>query len=296
MTPIQLNEYKIRFSGKNWAEIDYGQKVEYLFQRLSLLDDDNQKNLVLDLTDKFEYIDYGSLLLELQETFGYCVRQKSQSGMRNVLVAPLKGPFIEMQKKAPNGKFLFSKSKSSDMVYPLLKNSLTDETLLDAVKFCDDPFLVSNKFQPGISVMILVDDFIGSGKTAETHINAYIEYLGQCKLHCTYKDFCIVVDIAMKQGVDYLSSLGINCYSKRIQGRGISDDARYTENQKQENKLLMQNIEKKILCKMNPKYSLGFCQSESLVSIMNKVPNNTFPFYWNECVKDIKPIFRRYHE
>lgn len=58
----------------------------------------------------------------------------------------------------------------------------------------------------------------------------------------------------------------------------------------------MQQIENKLFVNLKSQYSLGFYQSESLVSIMNKAPNNTFPFYWEKCIGDVKPVFRRYYE
>lgn len=298
MTSEQLVEYKNRFSAQNWAKIDGGKKVEYLCKRLSLLDDENQKNLVLDLTDNFEYVEILNFIMELKESLEDCVRQSRLSEKDNVLVAPLKAPFIDLKnfKKSPNGELLFSKSKSPDMVYPLLKNYLTDETLLDTINFCDDPSLVVKKFKSEACVIVLVDDFVGTGQTAKTHIDAYMNLLNQYNLQCTYADFCVVVDIAMKLGVDYLSTFGIECYSKRLRVRGISDDKRYSANQIRENIKLMRQIEHEILCNLNRKYSLGFVQSESLVSIMNKAPNNTFPFYWEKCTGDVKPIFRRYYE
>lgn len=296
MSPEQLLEYKERLSDRNWAKIDKGKKLDYLLDRVSLLDGDDQIKLVFDLTEKFEYVDYLDLMIELQEIFESCVRQKSQQA--DILVLPLKAPFIKVErlKETPNGELLFSKIKSPDMIYPLLKNSLTDETLLDLVKFCDEPFPLIGKFKQGKTVMVLIDDFVGTGVTAKTHIDSYIDFLKQYNLSSSYNDFCVLVDTAMEQGIAYLSSLGIDCFSKRQQAKAISDDNNLSEGQRQVNITIMKGIEGKILCNHNPKYSLGFCQSESLVSIMNKSPNNTFPFYWEKCIGNVKPIFRRYYE
>ena len=296
MSPEQLLEYAERLSEKNWVKINKGKKLDYLLSRVSLLDSDEQIKLVFDLTEKFEYVDYLDLMVELQETFESCVRLKCQQ--TNILVLPLKAPFINVKrlKETPNGDFLFSKTKSPDMIYPLLKNSLTDETLLDMVKFCDEPFPMIGKYQQGTTVMVLIDDFVGTGQTAKTHIDAYIDFLNQYNLSSSYKDFCVIVDTAMEQGIEYLSSFGIGCFSKRQQAKAISGDNNLSDGQRQVNISIMKGIEDKILCNHNPKYSLGFCQSESLVSILNKAPNNTFPFYWEKCVGDVKPVFRRYYE
>ena len=40
-------------------------------------------------------------------------------------------------------------------------------------------------------------------------------------------------------------------------------------------------------------YSLGYMQSEALISIMDKSPNNTFPIFWK--AKDDLNIFPRFY-
>lgn len=294
MTPEQLLEYTELFSGKNWAKDD-ANKMNYLFERISLLKDEEQEKLVLYLTEKFEYITLVELMSGLQDAFVKCVKQITCK--ENILVSPLKNPFVDdRRKKSPDGEILFTKAKSPDLIYPLLKISLTDETLLDIVHFCDDPLSLIKKFKPGQTIVILVDDFVGSGLTTQKNIDAYVDLLSQYKLESSQTDFCVVVEIAMKQGIENLAQLGIECFANKVQGKGISDDSNFSEEQIKTNICMMKNIESKILDGLNPKFSLGFEESESLVSIMNKAPNNTFPFYWGKCIGGAKPVFRRYYE
>ena len=59
----------------------------------------------------------------------------------------------------------------------------------------------------------------------------------------------------------------------------------------------MKSIENKVLQNLNRDFSFGYKSSESLVSIMEKSPNNTFPFYWYKGKDgqngELEPIFRR---
>ena len=53
----------------------------------------------------------------------------------------------------------------------------------------------------------------------------------------------------------------------------------------------MKEMANKIKCPK--KYALGYKESESLVSILNKSPNNTFGVFWHET-KDLISPFPRY--
>lgn len=296
MTTEQLLEYTNRIEKLDWAKVDNGRKLEYLLDRLSLLDNDEQRELILSLSERFEYVNILDLMVSLPSAFKKAVLQKRHEGKR-ILVAPLKSPFIDVDKlkKSPDGRSLFTKSKSSDMVYTLLKNSLTDEDIIESVHFCDEPKKIATQFDDACSIL-LIDDFIGSGLTAHKHVMAYIELLEQYKLYAKNNNFCVVVDIVMRQGIDYLSSLGIECYYDNYRTKAISEDGRLSEDQVKNDINLMKAIESKLFVKLNPNLSLGFYGSESLVSILNKAPNNTFPFYWKNCLGNKKPIFRRHYE
>lgn len=93
-------------------------------------------------------------------------------------------------------------------------------------------------------------------------------------------------------GVDYIySHIGVSSYHSFLKQKGITENPELnTEN----NVKLMKSIEAKVLHKLNRKFSFGYKASESLVSIMEKSPNNTFPFYWYKGKEgELEPIFRR---
>lgn len=296
MTSEQLIEYTNRLREKKWAKIENGKILEYLMDRLSLLSDDAQKELILSLTEKFEYVEILDLMEGLPSSFSKAVLSKKKEN-RDILVAPLKSPYLRVDKlnKSPKGDYLFSKAKSPDMFYPLLKNHIMNEEIINAVRFCDDPYEIVKNYTDN-AVIILVDDFVGSGLTAYKHIKSYIKLLKEYKHNVNVEDFCIVVDVAMKHGVNYLLDNGIDSFCDVLQSKAISEDETLEEKQVKSKIRIMKEIEGKVFKNLNPKYSLGFEGSESLVSILNKAPNNTFPFYWEKCVGDKKAVFRRYYD
>lgn len=264
--------------------------------RLSLLSDDAQKELILNLTEKFEYVEIHDLMEGLPSSFSKAVLSKKKEN-RDILVAPLKSPYLRVDKlnKSPKGDYLFSKAKSPDMFYPLLKNNLMDDEIIDAVRFCDDPYEIVKNYTDN-AVIILVDDFVGSGLTAYKHIKSYIKLFKEYKINVNIEDFSVVVDVAMKHGVNYLLDNGIDSFYDVLQSKAISEDETLEEKQVKSKIRIMKEIEGKVFKNLNPIYSLGFEGSESLVSILNKAPNNTFPFYWEKCVGDKKAVFRRYYD
>lgn len=296
MNSEQLIEYTNRLRKKNWAKIANGKKIECLMDRLSLLSDDAQKELILNLTEKFKYVDLFDFMHGLLSAFSKAVLNKKKED-RDILVAPLKSPYLRVDKltKSPKGDYLFSKAKSPDTFYPLLENNIMDDDIIDAVRFCDEPNKIVKNYTDN-AVIILVDDFVGSGLTAYKHIRSYIKLLKEYKINVNIDDFCVVVDVAMKHGVNYLLDNGIDSFYDVLQSKAISEDETLEEKQVKSKIRIMKEIEDKVFKNLNPIYSLGFEGSESLVSILNKAPNNTFPFYWEKCVGDKKAVFRRYYE
>lgn len=122
------------------------------------------------------------------------------------------------------------------------------------------------------TIIVLVDDFIGTGETA---IGA-IEY-AQSVLP---KDFPlermkIMSIVTMKQGQEQIENLGVKVYTSYLNDKGITDY--YSGDALKQNIDLMKSIESKLAVK--PIFQFGYGQSEALVC-MSRCPNNTFPVYW----------------
>jgi len=132
-------------------------------------------------------------------------------------------------------------------------------------------------------IIVLVDDFIGTGKTASDAIDYVRKELPQLKDN---SKIIIMTIVALEQGINFLSKSGVKTYAAHVVKKGITD--KYTGSLLKEATDCMNGIEKKIP-HLKPDYKFGYKQSEALVS-MERCPNNTFPIYW--LTKDDAPYGR----
>lgn len=121
-------------------------------------------------------------------------------------------------------------------------------------------------------ILILVDDFIGSGETALCAIDYVKEVIPEMS-----NDNIVVLSIAaLQKGINELTARNIKVYTHIKLSRGISD---YYVGEKKESALdIMHQIERGPI-KVKRRFALGYKQSEGLIS-MERCPNNTFPIYW----------------
>ena len=139
--------------------------------------------------------------------------------------------------------------------------------------------------------IVLVDDFIGTGNTAERKITWLINRLKIREVHGV-KIYLVAI-----AGMDFarprIADLGIDCYTPNWLKKGISD--RFSGQDKSDAIYWMKNLEKKLKCKS--RMSLGFMGSESLYALEAfNVPNNVFPIFWLPTLKNNQKrptIFKR---
>ena len=292
ITPSTLLDLDKRYGDTNWAHKD-PERIGNLVRRMSLLDT-NEKDLIIKLTDQVCYIDY----LDIPPFFNTAFKQFLDSSHQcdHIIIAPLKSPFLRRLEEDTVGRILTQKTKSSDFCYTTFKNTFIKAKYAENLHFCfcDTPQDIKKNFKNACKIA-LIDDFIGSGETAVKYINEYILYLECEGIKVSKSQFSIVVIIAMEEGKEYINSeINVDTFFSILKQKGIRGNSLLnTAN----NIGMMKSIESKVLHKLNPAYSFGYKASESLVSIMEKSPNNTFPFYWykgkKEQNKNLKPIFRR---
>lgn len=123
------------------------------------------------------------------------------------------------------------------------------------------------------TIIVLVDDFIGTGETALGAIDYLHEILGTAFPHERIKVMSIV---SQQVGRNNLNAIGVDVYANYVLGKGISDY--YTNQELTDAKELMKKIENK-LDNLHNEFRFGYKQSEALVC-MKRCPNNTFPVYW----------------
>lgn len=293
ITPSTLLDLDKRYGDTNWAHKD-PERIGNLVRRMSLLDN-NEKDLIIKLTDQFCYIDY----LDIPPFFNTAFKQflDSSNQCDHIIIAPLKSPFLRKLEGDTVGRILTQKTKSSDFCYTTLKNTFIKSEYAKNLHFyfCDTPQAIKQNFKNTCKIAF-IDDFIGSGETAVTNINEYLSYF-QCEgVNVNVSQLSIVVIIAMKEGIDYINShiKKVNSYCYFSKQKGITGNP---ELNTKSNVDLMKSIENKVLQNLNRDFSFGYKSSESLVSIMEKSPNNTFPFYWYKGKDgqngELEPIFRR---
>lgn len=138
------------------------------------------------------------------------------------------------------------------------------------------------------SNIILIDDFIGSGKTAIRRLNWVKEKLKESNKNKSKVYFIAMA--GMKKGIENIDK---NIYEDLFVpfqlDKGISDN--FPEAQKEEMINLMIEMEEKLAAKYNKKklrdFRLGYDKSEALYSVEAfSTPNNVFPIFWWPKLKD----------
>lgn len=145
--------------------------------------------------------------------------------------------------------------------------------------------------------IILVDEFIGSGRTVVGRVS---EIKSQFKNASIDVNIFVSVVYSSVVGIEAMVENKINFSCLETIPRGISD---FENSEDIASKLEeMINLEGKLSSEHGKyklhDYSLGYGRTESLFGIENgNIPNNVFPIFWwpKNCTgEDRKPLFHRY--
>lgn len=244
--------------------------------RLSQLTPDEQ-DLIIELTKRFlvipqqEYLKYFLDIIHNPTLFESSIITESA----NLYILPLISK--EDIGKIKSSSFLWYALKSTEVKYDpfFAQKSLT---------FCEKPKNLAAKVNNDAQAcLVLVDDYIGSGNTAESAVS-YCASFG-----INPQKIAIVAIAAQKVGIDFLQTRNIPVYTNTILNRGISDW--YTNDDLAKAINTMNKIEKKL--QVTKKFKFGYERSEALVSL-SRTPNNTFPvFWWEKGIYNVAP-FPRY--
>lgn len=169
--------------------------------------------------------------------------------------------------------------KSAGLALYLLRHELAERSRGATWRFCawDRLNLLNQKAATRTNALILlVDDFIGSGTTARECVAAFR------REHARPSDKVILCAfVALSRAAEALNAEGVDLIAANpLQRRGISDSTRLRD--KVAALATMDNIELRL--KLGADYRRGYKQSEALV-YMARCPNNTFPVYWADTRK-----------
>lgn len=267
------------FEEKKWKEKENYENVLEALSNFSnvIFEKDEEYDLFLELLREFHWIslnDYYNSCKELLTDLINDLDSKNQ----NIYIFPI-------ITKNQN-----SKVKSGYLVAYLIKSLISSIENIHDYKFEDlNNFvdIAKIRFRKN-DLVLLVDDFIGSGETLEECI------LDVKSTNKNIGDKFKILTIAIKKDTYLRLSKKYNIYKKLEILKGISDYN--TGDDVNEKKLIMKNIENRIFSSID-EYSLGFKESESLITLL-RTPDNTFPIFWNNYKKalNLKPPFPRSYE
>lgn len=273
LSPQQLISISSVFNDNGWKIKKELNPEDSLFNRfcermLEVKDEEGQA-LFLDLAKRYLWLSSDFYFMNLLKALEHLVSEYEKlTSDTKVYVMMLIAPKDE------------GKTKSSAMLLYLFNDTrLRIHPRFSHYRFeiISDKELLHQKMDDKDAVLVLVDDYIGTGDTAV----ACVEQLD--KLGIKMEQIAILSLVAQEEGKKKIEEKGIFFCTSNLRNKGISDY--YEGKELEKNVRLMQKIEKDL--KVGEKSRFGYGQSEALVT-MCRTPNNTFPVFWYEPELGIK--------
>lgn len=266
------------FREKNWKYTEPGKYSVFdrFCERMETLENDEQRDLMIELTHNFLWISfdkYEEYLLEVMNKLFCSDEWNERDKSKAIFICPLLSPndFTKVKSGIVMGYLC---QMISLRTYPEFQN--------DQIRVCKNPEILKEYIEK-IGALVLLDDFIGSGETAIECL-AYLDFLRSNNIK-----IYVVALVAQKKGVENIKKFfNVPVFESILRERGISDS--YPEQEVKKKLEIMKSISKSI--KVNKKMYLGYAETESLVAMI-KTPNNTFPVYWYENEKSKAPFVRK---
>lgn len=237
-------------------------KQDELLELVDFCENKESKDLIFSLLDRFNYLNNGSLLVLLDNICDYIINTAKFNAKTAQLLA------MTYDDGADSGQ------KVLDLIkMPLFQKEWKGfETVNKIGK--------SGKYvKKGRTQIVLIDEFIGSGKTLRSRI-AYLE-------KNIPDDFEIITCFiaGTRETIEKLEDEGIKVYCALQLDKGISEYYKAEELNKAED--LMLDLELKLAQWINKKelyqYSFGYGNAEALYTMEGcngNTPNSVFPVFW----------------
>ncbi len=237
-------------------------KEPNLIELIKMCETAEHKDLLVDLLSEFKYPNLEDYNLFLNQISDYIVN---------------KSGFIEEIRQIASITIQDETDSSQKILYDL--NITIFKMGWTNVKTVNKFGKIVKNYKKRKTQIVLVDEFIGSGKTV----------LGRIKnIKDNIKDdfelkFCFVV--GMDYGIKIIESLGYEVFCPLRLPKGISD--RYIESSAFIAIALMKELESKLAQQINTfnlcDYSLGYNDAQALYSLefcLGNTPNSVFPLFW----------------
>lgn len=269
------------FKRRQW-KIDDRNKYSLYNRFLSLMDrlNEKEKELLIELMGKIQIVgveEYKDLLFEVLEKITI---SKSKEINSTIFVMPIVEEYKEncsLKTVIKSGSFLSYLFKNVHMQYrePLAKNKF------DII--CGFDELNEKKIRRiNNSILLLPDDFIGSGEQAVGMVEK-LEQLGINRKH-----IIVLALFILEEGKRNLRNRKIDSYEHKKLDRAFGNSL--VDKRKRE---LVKSISEK--CGIDENQYLGHNNSEALI-VLSRTPNNTLYFLHNKGKgqnKNIVPVFPR---
>lgn len=258
---LKKNDFK-RVYGLYPKQPWLSEKENSLIELFEICETDEHKDLIVDLLSEFRYPNY-------QELNGYLnfISEKIiyQTGFKQESTQIAS---ITIDDEADSSQKVLDYIK-----IPLFKMGWS--TVKTVNRFNNIP----KNFKKGKTQIILIDEFIGSGKTVLGRIKNIKEWLeSDFELK-----FCFLV--GMENGIKIIEELGYEVYCPLRLPKGISE--RFSEDVAFEAIRKMKEIESKLATEISDHkletYSLGYNNAQALYSLescLGNTPNSVFPVFW----------------
>lgn len=244
-------------STKKWGD-EYPNAVKDIIQIARNLDSD-EIELFYELISRYTICDYDAYKPLVE---------KSISSILKIIPPEIERVYVFPLVKPSD----LTKQKSSQFVVYLYK-CLLNRYNTGKINFLFDKVdELLEESQNGNFRVLLVDDFIGTGKTAKS---CTIDFINNKKVNKS--SIIISVFYSMERGLTKLINDGYIVNTLFSMKRGISD---YYQDKELASKVsIIDNIEKRN--NVPKELKRGLDKSESLLTLM-RTPNNTFPLFWSK--------------
>lgn len=270
LSPEVISRLDQIFKSKSWPldDPELGDEpslFETFCHLFSILSQDEQK-LLLNLSEDFircTLLDYSKLMyIALNKVDSMLINAKNK-----VYLLPLVSPMDVERGKIKSGHPLIYITEH--LVIPS-HQSLRNK---DVRAIHSPNGLDTNRTN---SLLLCIDDFIGSGETALKFLDNY-----SCSFKVDSDSLIVVALVTQEIGMNKIRDIGYEVVSAHVRKRGISDSERIPDINAA--LAVIDQIESRL--SISDKYRRGYAQSEALVQMI-RTPNNTFPIFWCENAKE----------
>jgi len=237
-------------------------KEKELRELINFCDKKESKDLLFSLLGRFYYLDYENYNTILNGIADYIVNDSGFCEVNTQLLS------LTWDEEADSSQRVLDSIK-----HPVYKRGW------HSIKTVNVFGKAINAYSTGKTQILMIDEFIGSGKTLKNRLNYLRKNIqGKFEVKC-----CFVAGI--KPVISELTEEGVDIFCPLQFDKGISDYFKGTELSTVED--LMLDLELKLAQKINEKelynYSFGYGSAEALYTMEGcngNTPNSTFPIFW----------------